>query len=132
RPRAEAPAGVPARPAPPASPPAAPPPAAPNVAAATRSGPDGLWTGTYHCSPSRAGGAEFNTRFQVTLSGGAGTWIRPGSESGTMVGNQSLSIRVAGSHVVVQRVYTPGNRVGIFQTATMNGRLEGNGITGSG
>jgi serine/threonine protein kinase/peptidoglycan hydrolase-like protein with peptidoglycan-binding domain len=130
--KAEAAARVPAPAATPASPPAAPAPAAPNVAAATRSGPDGLWTGTYHCSPSRAGGAEFNTRFQVTLSGGAGTWIRPGSESGTMVGNQSLSIRVAGSHVVVQRVYTPGNRVGVFQTATLNARLEGNSITGSG
>ena len=49
-----------------------------------------------------------------------------------MVGNQSLSIRVTGSHVVVQRSYTPGNRVGVFQTATMTARLEGNSITGSG
>ena len=36
------------------SPPPAPAPAAPSVAtAAPRSGPDGLWAGTYHCSPSR-------------------------------------------------------------------------------
>jgi peptidoglycan hydrolase-like protein with peptidoglycan-binding domain len=117
----------------PAPPPAAPAPAAPNVAAATpRAGPDGHWAGTYHCSPSRAGGAEFNARFQITLSGGTGTWIRPGSESGTMVGNQSLSIRVTGSQVVVSRVYTPGNRVGVFQTTTMTARFEGNSITGSG
>ena len=49
-----------------------------------------------------------------------------------MVGNQSLSIRVTGSQVVVSRVYTPGNRVGVFQTATMTARFEGNSITGSG
>src|SRR6185436_15392512 len=113
--------------------PAAPAPAAPSVAAvAPRSGPDGHWAGTYHCTQSRGGGAEFNARFQVTLSGGAGTWIRPGSESGTMVGNQSLSIKVTGQQVVVSRVYTPGNRVGVFQTATMTARFDGNSITGSG
>jgi len=127
---ARAPAPV-AAPPPPAPSPAAP--AAPGVAAvAPRSGPDGHWAGTYHCTPSRVGGAEFNTRFQVTLSGGTGTWIRPGSESGTMVGNQSLSIKVTGQHVVVSRVYTPGNRVGVFQTATMTARFDGNSITGSG
>ena len=121
-----------ARPPAPAATPAPPPPA-PSVAAATpRSGPDGHWAGTYHCSPSRAGGSEFTTRFQVTLSGGAGTWVRPGSESGTMVGNQSLSIRVSGAQVAVARVYTPGNRVGVFQTATMTARFEGSSITGSG
>jgi hypothetical protein len=129
--KAEAAARAPAPAAVPASPPAQAP-APPNVATATRSGPDGLWVGTYHCSPSRVGGSEFNVRFQVTLSGGAGTWVRPGSESGTMVGNQSISIRVAGSHVVVARIYTPGNRVGMFQTATMTARLEGNSVTGSG
>src|SRR6185295_16087930 len=128
---ARAPAPV-AAPPPPAPSPAAPAPAAPNVAAvAPRSEPDGHWSGTYHCSPSRAGGAEFNASVQVTLAGGAGTWIRPGTESGTMVGNQSLSIKVTGQHVVVSRVYTPGNRVGVFQTATMAARFDGN-ITGSG
>ncbi|SEP44580.1 Putative peptidoglycan binding domain-containing protein [Rhodospirillales bacterium URHD0017] len=122
-----------ATPAPPPPAPVAPAPAAPSVAAATpRAGPDGHWSGTYHCSPSRAGGAEFNARVQITLSGGAGTWIRPGTESGTMVGNQSFSIKVTGSQVVVSRVYTPGNRVGVFQTATMTARFDGNGITGSG
>ena len=85
-----------------------------------------------HGSPSRAGGSEFTARFQITLSGGAGTWVRPGSESGTTVGNQSLSIRVSGSQVAVARVYTPGNRVGVFQTATMTARFEGNSIAGSG
>jgi hypothetical protein len=129
--KAEAAAKTPAPAA--APPPPAPAPAAPSVAAvAPRSGPDGQWAGTYHCSPSRVGGAEFTTRFQITLSNGAGTWVRPGSESGTMVGNQSLSIRVTGAHVVVSRVYTPGNRVGVFQTATMSARFEGNSITGSG
>jgi hypothetical protein len=133
--KAEAANRTPAPAATPAPPPAAPvaPAPAPSVAAATpKAGPDGHWVGTYHCSPSRAGGAEFNTRFQITLAGGAGTWVRPGTESGTMVGNQSLSIRVSGSQVVVSRVYTPGNRVGVFQTATMTARFEGNGITGSG
>jgi peptidoglycan hydrolase-like protein with peptidoglycan-binding domain len=128
--RAPAPVAVPPTPAPSS---AAPVPAAPSVAAvAPRSGPDGHWAGTYHCTQSRGGGAEFNARFQVTLSGGAGTWIRPGSESGTMVGNQSLSIKVSGQQVVVSRVYTPGNRVGVFQTATMTARFDGNSITGSG
>jgi peptidoglycan hydrolase-like protein with peptidoglycan-binding domain len=122
-----------ATPAPPPAAPVAPAPAAPSVAAATpKAGPDGHWAGTYHCSPSRVGGAEFNARVQLTLSGGAGTWIRPGSEAGTMVGNQSLSIKVTGQHVVVSRVYTPGNRVGVFQTATMTARFDGNNITGSG
>jgi peptidoglycan hydrolase-like protein with peptidoglycan-binding domain len=134
--KAEAAARMPApaaAPAPSPAVPAAPAPAAPNVAAATpRAGPDGHWSGTYHCSPSRVGGAEFNARIQIALSGGAGAWIRPGSESGTMVGNQSLSIRVNGSQVVVSRVYTPANRVGVFQTATMAARFEGNSITGSG
>ena len=37
-----------------------------------------------------------------------------------------------GQHVVVSRVYTPGNRVGVFQTATMAARFDGNSITGSG
>jgi peptidoglycan hydrolase-like protein with peptidoglycan-binding domain len=129
--KAEAAARPPAPAAAPASP--APAPAAPNVAAAApRSGPDGLWTGTYHCSPSRAGGSEFTARLQITLAGGAGAWVRPGSESGTTVGNQSLSIRVSGSQVAVSRVYTPGNRVGVFQTATMSARFEGNSISGSG
>jgi peptidoglycan hydrolase-like protein with peptidoglycan-binding domain len=127
--KAEAAARAPAPVATPAPPPTAP--AAPNVAAATRSGPDGVWAGTYRCSPSRAGG-EFTAKVQITLSGGAGTWIRPGSESGTMPGNQSLSIRVAGSQVAVARVYTPGGRVGVLQTATMTARFEGNSITGSG
>jgi len=131
--KAEAAARTPAPAAAPAPPPPAPAPAAPNVAAAVpRSGTDGLWAGTYHCSPSRAGGSEFSARFHITLSGGTGTWVRPGSEGGTMVGNQSISIRVTGAHVVVSRVYTPGNRVGVFQTATMAGHFEGNSITGSG
>jgi peptidoglycan hydrolase-like protein with peptidoglycan-binding domain len=131
--KAEAAARTPPPAASPAPPPATPAPATPSVAAvAPRPGSDGQWSGTYHCSPSRVGGTEFNVRFPITLSGGAGTWIRPGSESGTMVGNQSISIRVTGAHVVVSRVYTPGNRVGVFQTATMSARFEGNSVTGSG
>ena len=64
--KAEAAANRPAPAAAPAPPPA-PAPTAPSVAAAApRSGPDGLWTGTYHCSPSRAGGSEFTARFQIT------------------------------------------------------------------
>ena len=71
--KAEAAARTPApaaAPPPPPPSPAAPAPAAPSVAAAApRAGPDGQWAGTYHCSPSRAGGAEFNARFQITLVG---------------------------------------------------------------
>jgi hypothetical protein len=67
---------------------------------------------------------------QAAAPGAAVT--RPGSESGTTVGNQSLSIRVSGSQVAVARIHAPGNRVGVFQTATMTARFEGNSIAGSG
>ncbi|MDI1286615.1 MAG: protein kinase [Reyranella sp.] len=103
--------------------------AAPNVAAAApKSGPDGVWRGTYHCTPSR-GGPEFTVALQVTVSGGAGTWIRPGSGPSTQ-GNHSISVKINGPQVVVSRVFVPGNQP--VQTATMSARYEGNTISGGG
>ncbi|MBI3198839.1 MAG: protein kinase [Rhodospirillales bacterium] len=112
---------------------AAPPPAAaaPNVAAAApRSGPDGLWRGTMQCTPSRVG-AEFSVGLQVNISGGAGTWTRPGSGPGTR-GIQSVSLQISGAQVQVSRVFVPNNPSGVAQTGRMSARYEGNSISGAG
>jgi serine/threonine protein kinase/peptidoglycan hydrolase-like protein with peptidoglycan-binding domain len=122
-----------AQPATPAAPavPAAAPPASPNVAAATpRSGPDGVWRGTMHCTPSKGGG-DFTIVMQIMMSGSAGTWTRPGSGPGT-VGNQSVTVRVTGQQATVSRVYSPFNQVGVYSTATLSARYDGNTISGSG
>ncbi len=117
-----------------AIPPLLPPPAAapPSVAsAAPRSGPDGSWHGTMHCTPSRNGG-EMTIPLSINVSGGTGTWVRPGSGPGTM-GNQSVTIRITGQQVSVARVFVPNNRPGMQQTATMPARYDGaSTITGSG
>jgi peptidoglycan hydrolase-like protein with peptidoglycan-binding domain len=117
-----------------AVPPPMPPPATapPSVAsAAPRSGPDGSWHGTMHCTPSRNGG-EITIPLSINVSGGTGTWIRPGSGPGTM-GNQSVTIRINGQQVAVARVFVPNNQPGLMQTATMPARYDGaNTITGSG
>ena len=105
----------------------------PHTAAATtrRSGPDGTWRGTMHCTPSRNGG-EFIIHLLINVSGGAGTWVRPGSGPGTR-GNQSISVRVNGRDVVVSRVFTPANQPGTQQTATMRAQYDGaSTITGAG
>jgi peptidoglycan hydrolase-like protein with peptidoglycan-binding domain len=111
-----------------------PPPAAapPSVASsAPRSGPDGSWHGTMHCTPSRNGG-EITIPLSINVSGGTGTWVRPGSGPGTM-GNQSVTIRINGQQVSVARVFVPNNQPGLMQTATMPARYDGaNTITGSG
>jgi peptidoglycan hydrolase-like protein with peptidoglycan-binding domain len=112
---------------------AAPPPTAqPSVASsAPRSGPDGSWHGTMHCTPSRNGG-EITISLSINVSGGTGTWVRPGSGPGTM-GNQSVTIRINGQQVSVARVFVPNNQPGLMQTATMPARYDGaNTITGSG
>jgi peptidoglycan hydrolase-like protein with peptidoglycan-binding domain len=123
-----------ARAAPPAAAPAQAPPL-PQVAAAVpgtppKPGPDGLWQGTYRCTPSRHGG-NFTINLQINVAGGTGTWVRPGSGPGT-IGNQSLTIRISGSQVAVARVFSPQNQVGVFSTGTMTARYEGTTITGSG
>jgi serine/threonine protein kinase len=112
--------------APPVSPPQqatlAPPPAAAGI--------DGQWRGTYHCTPSRSGG-DFTMHVQVTVAGGTGTWVRPGSGPGTL-GNQSLSIRFDGAQVLVSRLHTPGRQAGVFATGTMIARYENGMISGTG
>ena len=117
-----------------AVPPPMPPPAAapPSVAsAAPRSGPDGSWHGTMHCTPSRMGG-EITIPLSINVSGGTGTWVRPGSGPGTM-GNQSVTIRINGQQVSVARVFVPNNQPGVLQTATMPARYDGaNTISGAG
>jgi serine/threonine protein kinase len=113
--------------------PATPAPAAvaPNVAAVQpRSGPDGLWKGSYDCTAARHGG-EFNIQIQMTVSGGAGTWTRPGSGPGTR-GNQSITVKISGAQVAVSRVYSPANQPGVIATATMAARYDGNNISGGG
>ena len=92
-------------------------------------GTDGLWRGTYHCTPSRHGG-EITIHVQMTVAGGTGTWVRPGSGPNT-AGNQSLSVKIAGSQVYVSRVFSPQNQVGVFTTGTMVARFENGIITGT-
>ena len=106
----------------------------PQVAAAApavpKAGPDGLWQGTYSCTPSRHGGS-FTINLQINVAGGTGTWIRPGSGPGT-IGNQSITVRINGPQVTVARVFSPQNQVGVSSTGTMVARYDGNAITGSG
>jgi hypothetical protein len=120
----------------PSPPPAAavPAPVAPPAVAAAgpRSGADGHWAGTYHCTASpRGGGGEFNVRIQLNVSGGTGAWTRPGSGPGTM-GLQSISVTITGNQVAVARIHAPNNLGGGFATATLSARFEGNTISGSG
>jgi hypothetical protein len=89
-----------------------------------------LWQGTYTCTPSKHGG-PLTIQLQINVNGGAGSWVRPGSGPGT-IGNQSVSIRINGAQVAVARVFSPQNQVGVFSTATMVARYDGNTITGSG
>jgi len=129
--KAKAEAAAKAVPPPPVA--AAPPPvaAAPNVAAATpRSGPDGVWRGPMHCTSSRLGG-EFTVGMQITISGGSGTWTRPGSGPGTR-GIQSVSLQISGAQVNVSRIFVPNNQPGVSQTGRMSARFEGNSISGAG
>jgi peptidoglycan hydrolase-like protein with peptidoglycan-binding domain len=119
-----------AQPAVPAPAPASPAPAAPQQAAvAPRSGPDGVWQGNLHCTPSRNGN-EFKINMALTITNGSGTWVRAGtSETGT----HSVTLTVNGNLVGVSRVFTPGNHVGITQTATMRAQFDGKtAISGSG
>jgi peptidoglycan hydrolase-like protein with peptidoglycan-binding domain len=96
---------------------------------AAKSGPDGLWRGTLHCSPSRGGGA-ITISFQVNISGGVGTWSRPGYETNP-TGTKSISVRISGQQVVLSRVYHPFNQPPT-QTASLSAHYDGTSITGSG
>jgi serine/threonine protein kinase/peptidoglycan hydrolase-like protein with peptidoglycan-binding domain len=102
---------------------------APPASSGPATGVDGQWRGTYHCTAARAGG-DFTMHVQMNVSGGMGTWVRPGSGLGT-TGNQSLSIKIDGSQVAVSRVHTPGRQAGIFATGTMIARYENGTITGT-
>ncbi|MDP1966266.1 MAG: hypothetical protein Q8K93_29200, partial [Reyranella sp.] len=114
----------------PATPVPAPAATAPNVAAAPqRSGPDGLWKGSYECTAARYG-VDFNMPLQIAVSGGVGTWTRPGGPS--QRGNQSITVRISGAQVAVSRVYMPANQPGTTVTATMSARYDGNAISGGG
>ncbi len=128
--KAEAAAAA-ARAAPVPAAPVSAPAAAPNVAAASqRSGPDGLWKGSYRCTASKNAG-EFNIQVQIAVSGGTGTWARPASGPGTP-GNQSISLRINGQQVAVSRQFVPAHRPGVVATASMFARYEGNSISGGG
>jgi hypothetical protein len=67
----------------------------------------------------------------MTVSGGSGTWNRPGSGPGTG-GIQSISLQISGAQVAVSRVYVPNNQPGTHQTGRMSARFEGNSINGAG
>jgi hypothetical protein len=102
---------------------------APPATSGPATGVDGLWRGTYHCTPSRGGG-DFTMHVQIQVAGGSGTWTRPGSGPGT-TGNQSLSVRINGSQVTISRVYSPLNQIGVYSTGTMMARYENGTITGT-
>jgi hypothetical protein len=104
---------------------------APAAAAARGPGADGLWHGTYRCTPSRHGG-DFNINFQVQVSGGMGTWVRPGSGPGTQ-GNQSITVTIRGNRAQVARSYIPQNQPGLVNTAQLTVPYDGaNTISGGG
>jgi peptidoglycan hydrolase-like protein with peptidoglycan-binding domain len=91
---------------------------------------DGVWRGTMLCSASRFD-AELAIPLQMTVTGGTGTWIRPGAtpENGSL---QSVSLDADDGRVIVSRRYVPSNLPGVVQTATMQARHEGNSIAGAG
>ncbi len=102
----------------------------PSPSPGTAAGVDGLWRGSYHCTPSRIAG-DFTMHVQINVAGGTGIWLRPGSGPGT-TGNQSLSVKINGAQVVVSRVHSIAGPPGTFATATMLARYENGMITGSG
>lgn len=106
---------------------------APSVASTGPGGSaDGHWRGTYQCSANKMAG-EFVILLDMTLRGGAGKWVRPGSGPGTK-GNQAVNVLVSGTRVAVERLYYPtvGKNMGTLESGTMAARFEGGTITGSG
>ena len=119
-----------------ATPPPHPAPSmpAPNTAAAAPKVPngDGSWHGTYRCTPGRIGAGNLNINLQIAVSGGTGTWVRPGSGPGT-AGIQSISLTIHGTVVSVARAYILPNQPGVLQTAQLSAHYDGaNSITGGG
>jgi len=104
------------------------PASAPNIASAAprpggaATGPDGMWRGTYHCQPARNGAGPFTMNVILQVSGGNGTWHRPGSGPGT-TGVQSISVSINGSAVQFSRVYVPNASAG-QHIATISGRYD--------
>ena len=91
---------------------------------------DGLWRGSYRCTASASGGSSFDLAFQVTVSGGNGTWKRSGS--GTP-GNPTMTVKIRGNAVTVYREFLPFNQGVVFKTGSMTARYDGaNSIAGSG
>jgi len=116
---------------PPAQTAAVAPPPPPAQGAVRGPGADGLWHGTYRCSPNKNAG-DFNMNVQIHVTGGTGTWVRPGSGPSTQ-GNQSLTITVRGSAVHITRNYVPQNSPGVVNTAQMTAQYDGaNTISGGG
>ncbi len=95
------------------------------------SGPDGMWQGVMSCSANRNNAPEFTLPIEIMISGGAGTWARPGSGSGTRA-TQSVSVRVSGDQVTVTRIFVPNNAPGTTAAATMSAQRSGNTIRGAG
>ncbi len=121
---------TPAAPVPPLAPVAPTQPRPPGTPAAAGSS-DGVWTGTYQCTPSRGGGA-FTLQVRIAVQGGHGIYAVPGATSDSR-GNHSLSATFNGQSVLLQRVYVPTNREkAAAQTASMSARFEGGTITGTG
>jgi len=66
----------------------------------------------------------------MTVAGGSGTWLRPGTGE---TGNQSVSMTFNGNQVLISRVFVPQNQAGTRNTATMRAQFDGqNTVTGSG
>ena len=123
-------AATPAAPVQPLAPVVPTQPRPPGTTAAAGSS-DGVWSGTYQCTPSRGGGA-FTLNVRVAVQGGHGVYAVPGAMAASR-GNHSLAMTFNGQSVILERVYVPTNREGAApQTASMSARFEGGTITGTG
>jgi peptidoglycan hydrolase-like protein with peptidoglycan-binding domain len=104
----------------------------PSAARPASGSPDGLWSGTYQCTPSNNGG-PFTMPVRLQVQGGHGTYVVPGS-SDISPGNHSLAVTINGATVSVARTYlsTAGKKVGSLNVGSLMARFEGGTITGSG
>ncbi|HTR85835.1 MAG TPA: protein kinase [Reyranella sp.] len=110
---------------------AAPKPAAPAPApkmasaapGATGTGPDGIWRGTYHCTPPKNGSGPFTFNVTFNVNGGQASWARPGSGPGT-TGVQTISLHIVGARADFARLYIPNNTPDISHTGTLSGHYD--------
>lgn len=84
-----------------------------------------------NCTANRNNAPELSLQLQMAVSGGVGTWVRPGSGPGTRA-TQSVSVRISGNQVLVTRVFVPNSAPGTTVPATMSAQWSGNTIKGSG